>query len=138
MTEAQLVRLAAEGSIPPKDVAHWRAPPSGEVSPHPRPDDMVTFRIFYARGLGHPAHPFLLGLLEEWKIGLHHLNPTGMLHIAGFVTVCEAFLGIDSHVDLFREMFVDHPVTLRRDAGASRSEASIAPVAGFGLQRKPG
>ena len=62
---------------------------------------MVTFRIFYARGLGHPAHPFLLGLLEEWKIGLHHLNPTRMLHIAGFVTVCEAFLGIDSHVDLY-------------------------------------
>ena len=53
---------------------------------------MVTFYIFYARGLGHPAHPFLLGLLEGWKTGLHHLNPTGMLHIAGFVTVCKAFL----------------------------------------------
>ena len=138
MTEAQLVRLAAEGSIPPKDVAHWRAPPSGEVSPHSRSDEVVTFRIFYAQGLGHPAHPFLLGLLEGWKIELHHLNPTGMLHIAGFVTVCEAFLGIDPHVDLFREMFVGRPVTLRRDAGASRLETTIAPVGGFGLQRRPG
>ena len=92
MTETQLERLDAEGSIPPKDVAHWRAPPLGEVSPHPRSDEVVTFRIFYVRGLGHPAHPFLLGLLEGWKIGLHHLNPTGMLHIAGFVTVCKAFL----------------------------------------------
>ena len=95
MTETQLERLDAEGSIPPKDVAHWRAPPLGEVSPHPRSDEVVTFRIFYVRGLGHPAHPFLLGLLEGWKIRLHHLNPTGMLHIAGFVTVCEAFLEID-------------------------------------------
>ena len=92
MTEIQLERLAAEGAIPPRNVAHRRASPSGEVSPHPRPDEVVTFRIFYARGLGHPTHPFLLGLLEGWKIGLHHLNPTGMLHIAGFVTVCKAFL----------------------------------------------
>ena len=112
--------------------------PPEEVSPHPCPDEVVSFRIFYTWGLQHPAHPFLLGLLEEWKIWLHHLNPTGMLHIAGFVTVCEAFLRIDPHVDLFREMFVGRPVTLRRDAGASRSEASIVPVGGFGLQRKPG
>ena len=81
MTKAQLVRLAVEGSIPPKDVAHWREPPPGYVSPCPRSDEVVTFRIFYAWGLGHPAHPFLLGLLEEWRIGLHHLNATGMLHI---------------------------------------------------------
>ena len=138
MTEAQLERLAAEGSIPLGSVAHWRAPRSDEVTPHPRPDEVVSFRIFYARGLGHPAHPFLLCLLEEWRIGLHHLNPTRMLHIAGFVTVCEAFLGIDPHVDPFREVFVGRPVTLRREAGSSRLEAIIVPVGGFGLQRKPG
>ena len=56
-----------------------------------------------------------------------------MLHIAGFVMVCEAFLGIDPHVDLFREMFVGRPVTLRREAGASRSEAAITPIGGFSL-----
>jgi hypothetical protein len=138
MTEVHLERLAAEGSIPPRSVAHWRAPPPDEVSPHPCPYEVVSFRIFYARCLRHPAHPFLLGLLEEWRIGLHHLNPTGLLHIAGFVTVCEAFLGIDPHVDLFREVFVGHPVMLRCEAGASRSEATTAPVGGFGLQRKPG
>jgi hypothetical protein len=60
-----------------------------------------------------------------------------MLHFAGFVTVCEAFLGIDPHVDLFREVFVGRLVTLRCEAGASRSEATIARVGGFGLQRKP-
>ena len=86
---------------------------------------------------GIPPIPFCWGLLEEWKIGLHHLNPTVMLHITGFVTGCEAFLGIDPHVNLFREVFVCRPVTLRREAGASRSEATIAPVGGFGLQRKP-
>ena len=73
MTETQLERLAAEGSINPRNVAPWRASPPGEVSPHPRPDEVVSFRIFYARGLGHPPHPFLLGLLEEWRIRLDHL-----------------------------------------------------------------
>ena len=38
MTEAQLEKLATEGLIPLRSVAHWRAPPPEEVSPHPRPD----------------------------------------------------------------------------------------------------
>ena len=65
LTETQLERLTVAGAIPPRNLSHWSASPSGEVSPHPRPDEVVTFRIFYARGLGHPTHPFLLGLLEE-------------------------------------------------------------------------
>jgi len=140
MTETQLVRLAAVGSIPPKDVAHWRAPPLGEVSPHPRSDEVVTFRIFYARGLGHPAYPFLLGLPEGWKIGLHHLNPTRMLHIAGFVTVCEAFFGIDPHMDLFREMFVGCPVRPGRRVRRrpSRLWAASACSGGPGRPHIPG
>ena len=52
MTEAQLEKLAAEGSIPPRSVAHWRAPQPDEVSPHSRPDEVVSFRIFYARVSG--------------------------------------------------------------------------------------
>ena len=113
LIEAQLEALAAEGAIPSNEVAHWRAPPPEDVLPHPRSGEVVTFRIFYARGLGHPAHAFLMGLFEEWKIELQHLNPIGLLHIANFVTVCEAFLGIDKHVDLFREMFIGRPIVLR-------------------------
>ena len=75
MTETQLVRLPTEGSIPPRNVAHWRASPSGEVSPHPRPDEVVSFRIFYTWGLENPAHPFRLGLLEEWKSSCIALTP---------------------------------------------------------------
>ena len=62
MTEAQLEKLAAEGLIPPRGVVHWRALPPEEVSLHPRPDEVASIRIFYVLGLGHPAHPFLLGL----------------------------------------------------------------------------
>ena len=37
-------------------------------------------------------HWFLRGLLNEWGLELQHLNPTRVLHVAGFITVCEAFL----------------------------------------------
>ena len=32
---------------------------------------------------------------------MQHLNLTRVMHITGFVTVCEAFLGMEPHVDLF-------------------------------------
>ena len=50
-------------------------------------------------------HWFLRGLLNEWGLELQHLNPMGVLHIAGFVTVCEAFLGMEPHADFFRWLF---------------------------------
>ena len=51
---------------------------------------------------GPSTHQFLHGLLNEWGLELQHLNLTGVLHIAGFITVCEAFLRMGPHVDLFR------------------------------------
>ena len=53
-----------------------------------------------------------------------------MLHIAGFVTVYEAFLRMGPHADFFRRLFSRRTLT----AGNS---AEIAPVGGFALQRKP-
>ena len=53
-----------------------------------------------------------------------------MLHISGFVTVCEAFLRMELHVDLFRRIF----------SGRALSEGKpprIALVGGFALQKKP-
>ena len=75
-------------------------------------------------------HWFLRGLLNKWGLELLHLNPTGVLHIAGFFTVCEAFLGMERHMDLFRLFFSGR-------AMADWSSTEIAPVGGFALQRKP-
>ena len=52
-----------------------------------------------------PCALFLRELLNEWGLELQHLNPMGVLHIAGFVTVCEAFLGMEPYVDFFRRLF---------------------------------
>ena len=55
----------------------------------------------------------------------------GVLHIAGFVTVYEAFLGMEPHADFFRRLFSPRALTVG-------DPAEVAPVGGFTLQRKPG
>ena len=57
---------------------------------------------------------------------MQHLNLMGVLHIAGFVTVFEAFLRMEPHADLFRLFFSGR-------AMADWSSATIAPVGGFAL-----
>ena len=46
---------------------------------------------------------------------LHHLTPNGIQHIAAFVALCEGFLGISPHFDLWRYLFVVN--LLKRRAG---------------------
>jgi hypothetical protein len=36
---------------------------------------------------------------------LHHLTPLGVLHIAAFVTLCEAYMGIEPHFTLWNHLF---------------------------------
>jgi hypothetical protein len=57
----------------------------------------VMFLAFLFHGLSLPAHEFLRVLLFMYGVQLHHLRPNSLLHIACFITLCEAFLGIDPH-----------------------------------------
>ena len=101
-----LATFAEKGLLPPKEVVHWSAPVLGEVIPRPRANEVVSFLAFHKCGLEYPVHWFLRGLLNEWGLELQHLNPTRVLHVAGFVIVCEVFLGMEPHVDLFRWVFI--------------------------------
>ena len=55
----------------------------------------------------------------------------GVLHIVGFITVCEAFLRMEPHVDFFQQLFSPRALIVG-------DSAEVAPVGGFTLQRKPG
>ena len=57
---------------------------------------------------------------------MQHLNPTGVLHITSFVTIYEAFLGMEPHMDLFRQIF-------SRRALSEGKPPRIAPIGGFAL-----
>jgi hypothetical protein len=65
----------------------------------------VMFLTFLFRGLSLPVHEFLRGLLFVYGVQLHQLMPNSLLHIACFITLCEAFLGIDPHWILWKYLF---------------------------------
>jgi hypothetical protein len=69
--------------------------PSIEVIPAPPSGFWVMFLAFLLRGFSLLAHEFLHGLLFVYGVKLHQLTPNSLLHIACFITLCEAFLGIE-------------------------------------------
>jgi hypothetical protein len=66
---------------------------------------VVSFASFYEWGFGMPPHWFLCSLLQYHGLELHHITPSGVLHIVAFVTLCEAYLGIDPELDLWKYFF---------------------------------
>jgi hypothetical protein len=66
---------------------------------------VVSFMAFCERGFDVPLHPFLCSLLRYYGLKLHHLTPSEVLHIAVFITQCEAYLGVDPDLDLWKYFF---------------------------------
>jgi hypothetical protein len=79
---------------------------SAEVIPAPPSGFRVMFLAFILRGFSLPAHEFLRGLLFVYGMQLHQLTPNSLLHIACFITLCEAFLGIEPHWVLWKYLFL--------------------------------
>ena len=75
------------------------------VLPHEEGNKSVIFLPHVLRGLGFPVSNFFRGLLHHWGVQVHHLTPNSILHISIFVRLCEAFLGIEPHFDLFQYFF---------------------------------
>jgi hypothetical protein len=44
-------------------------------------------------------------LLWYYNLELHHLTPSRVLHVAAFVTLCQAYLGNDPDLDLWKYFF---------------------------------
>jgi hypothetical protein len=64
-----------------------------------------TFTVFHKRGFTSPPHQFLCRLLDYYNIKLQHLNQNGIQHQATFVMLCEGYLGISPHFDLWQHFF---------------------------------
>jgi hypothetical protein len=68
------------------------------LAPSSLAGEVILIAAFYERGLSLLPSIFLRGLLLlHYGLKLHHLTPSGVLHIAAFVTLCEAFLGLLPH-----------------------------------------
>ncbi|KAK1692492.1 hypothetical protein QYE76_009189 [Lolium multiflorum] len=79
--------------------------PSEESYPTPPMGYRVSFIDHLIRGLSAPIHPFLRGLLFVYGLQLHYLTPNSILHISIFITLCEAFLGVQPNWALWKRIF---------------------------------
>ena len=90
--------------MPEKSVIQWR-PALGVDRPYENTGEIVTFAPYLERELGLPCSFFFFGLLRYYRIQLHHLTPNSFVHISIFTYLCEAFLDIEPHSELFRFLF---------------------------------
>ena len=109
---SELVTLQTKGFLPlaymvpvRAGLAIFNGGEQAESAPNPSKGERVCLVPYLIRGLGFPIHPFLRGLLEFYGHQLHNLMPASVLHIAGFVALCELFLGVEDHFGLWKELF---------------------------------
>ena len=82
----------------------WMAP-GGEPEPRPRDGYVVSFVSFHERGFGLPADRFMRALPHYYGVELHNFNPNSIAQAATFVAVCEGYLGIPPHWELWLHLF---------------------------------
>ena len=107
MSMEMLRSLVDDGLLRPitdPDRPEWIAP-LGEPEPRPPIGYVVSFMSFHERGLGLPADRFLWALPHYYGVELHNFNPNSIAQAAIFVAVCEGYLGIAPHWELWLHLF---------------------------------
>jgi hypothetical protein len=107
VTAGDLEALVAEGLLRPlsgDSQPEWMAPPSG-AAPSPPPGYVLSFISFHERGFGVPASRFMWAILHVYGVELHNLSPNSISQAAIFAAVCEGYLGIAPHWDLWTHLF---------------------------------
>jgi hypothetical protein len=137
VTVDDLEALVADGLLRPLSSdpqPEWMAPAS-EADPTTSSGYVVSFVSFHERGFGVPASRFMRALLQYYGVELHNFNPNSIAQAAIFAAVCEGFLGIDPHWDLWTHLF-------SAELFASTTEAKKVRMAvragGCTLQLRPG
>jgi hypothetical protein len=77
----------------------------GEAAPSPPPGYIVSFVSFHERGFGVPASRFMRAILHHYGVEMQNLTPNSISQAAIFVAVCEGYLGIAPHWDLWTHLF---------------------------------
>jgi hypothetical protein len=103
-TQEHLQHLINQGYMTATELATCRVP-TDPASSAPVGGYVVACVAFYERGFGAPSHRFLRLLLQFYGLQLHHLTPSRILHIAAFVTLCETYMGIGPHFNLWNYFF---------------------------------
>ena len=100
----------------------WIAP-LGEPELRPRDGYVVSFMSFHERGLGVPTDRFMRALPHYYGVELHNFNPNSIAQAAIFVAVCEGYLGIAPHWELWLHLFRAGHTT--KPAGTSGTRKAV-------------
>jgi hypothetical protein len=125
VTASDLEELVGEGLLRPltdKQRPEW-IPPVGGAAPSPPPGYVVSFVSFHERGFGVPTGRFMRAILFHYGVELHNLSPNSISQAAIFVAVCEGYLGIAPHWDLWTHLFLAEPFAL--STGERRIRAAV-------------
>jgi hypothetical protein len=104
------------GIVPEKQISRWCCF-YGEEFPSEDTDQTVVFKSFYKKGFALPAGAFFRRLLHFYGLEVTHLEPNSIAQIAIFIQLCEEYLGIAPHFNLWRALYrlKGHPSTVRRN-----------------------
>jgi hypothetical protein len=83
----------------------WIAPRPEETEPNPPEGYVVSLVRLHERGFGIPVCRFMRALCEHYGAELHNFGPNSISQAAVFVAVCEGYLGIEAHWDLWIHLF---------------------------------
>ena len=107
-TEAVLQALVDEGLLPPNtDPSRpvWIAPRPEESDPKPPSGYVVSLERLHERGFGVPAGRFVRALCDHYGVELHNFAPNSISQAAIFVDICEGYLGVEAHWELWKHLF---------------------------------
>ena len=125
VTYAHMEGLVKRGLLHRRtELVEWLVPGREEV-PAPPDGYVVSFTPFHEHGL-----------LHHYQIELQHLNPNGIQHIAAFIALCEGYLGIKPHFELWRYFFSTPCTRKGREVGTCRCRWD-AQVSTFGATGPP-
>nr|ABF96097.1 retrotransposon protein, putative, Ty3-gypsy subclass [Oryza sativa Japonica Group] len=98
-TSASLKKLQEDGALPGRG-AMEREP--GGTEPEPVLGRIVAIEDYILCGFLPPPSEFLLLVLNFYGLSLLHLNPNSIAFLSIFSHLCEAYIGVEPFLDLFR------------------------------------
>jgi hypothetical protein len=105
VSHEQLLHLVEAGQLPPlTNAVEWIVPADESVT-RPPTGYVVSFVAFHERGFSVPAGRFIRGVLFAYGLQLQHLNPNNIQQMAAFEAMCEGYLDIGAHWNLFQYFF---------------------------------
>lgn len=112
-----LQRLVDEGLLCPvtnRDRSEWITSLPIKREPCPRKGYVVSFLAFHERGFGMPPSRFMRSLPYYYGVDFHNFAPNSLSQEAIFAVVCEGYLGIPPHWELWLHLFRGSSTPRRR------------------------